>query len=152
MNLGEALNLLKKERSRLSRLIELRKDNLYVEEGKRSEFDLEKISKDIDLKIENIRKLKMQIQRTNLATRISSTGRTVAETIIEIGDIRSKIASLGRLFENRRFLYCEIDEKPRSPQMSASKVEEEIEKLESQKTFLDNQIQIVNWSTPLLEG
>ena len=40
MNIGEALSLLKKEKSRLARLISLRKENVYVEEGKKTEFDL----------------------------------------------------------------------------------------------------------------
>ena len=35
MKLREALSNLKKEKSRLARLISLRKDNVYVEEGKK---------------------------------------------------------------------------------------------------------------------
>ena len=54
MNLGEALSLLKKEKSRLARLINLRKDNVYVEEGKKSEFNPKKLSEEINIKIEEI--------------------------------------------------------------------------------------------------
>ncbi|MDO8740020.1 MAG: hypothetical protein Q7J54_00410 [Candidatus Woesearchaeota archaeon] len=40
MKLGEALSKLKKEKSKLARLILLRKENIYAEEGKMSEFSI----------------------------------------------------------------------------------------------------------------
>ncbi len=54
MKLGEALSLLKKEQSRLARLILLRKENVYVEEGKKSKFNPEKLSVEIDKKIKEL--------------------------------------------------------------------------------------------------
>ena len=43
MKLGEALSKLKKEKSKLARLISLRKDNVFVEEGKQTPFDPQKL-------------------------------------------------------------------------------------------------------------
>lgn len=50
MKLGEALAHLKKEKSRLARLISLRKENVYVEKGKKTPFDPEELGKDINKK------------------------------------------------------------------------------------------------------
>ena len=64
MKLGEALSHLKKEQSRLARSILLRKENVHVEKGKQAKFDPKKLSKEIDKKIDDIRKLKIRIQKT----------------------------------------------------------------------------------------
>ena len=63
MKLGEALAQLKRERSRLARLISLRKENVYVEKGKQSPFNPEQIGRDITGKIDQIRALKIRIQK-----------------------------------------------------------------------------------------
>ena len=150
MNLGEALSLLKKERSRLSRLIELRKDHVYLEEGKKSEFDIKKLSAEINEKIEKIRKLKIMIQRANLDTFLMGEKMSLAEAIIKVGDIRSKIASLSAVFERKRSSWCyDKDTKNFVSQLDESEIEDEIEKLEVEKASLDNKIQITNWNTKI---
>jgi len=65
MNLGEALSLLKKEKSKLVRLISLRKENVYFEEETKPEFDTKKLTNEIDSEIDNIRILKIRILKTN---------------------------------------------------------------------------------------
>lgn len=149
MKLGEALSKLKKEKNRLSRLIALRKNNVYVEEGKESKFDLKKLSDDIDKKIEEIRKLKVKIQETNLKTKINEENVTLAEAIIEVGDLRSRIGNLSELFEREKWMFRDKDEKSMVAQLDQLEVENEIEKLEIEKTQLDNKIQITNWTTEL---
>ena len=152
MNIGEALSLLKKEKSRLARLINLRKENIYIEEGKKSEFDPKKLTEDINLKIDEIRRLKIKITKTNLASGIPGEKISLAEAIIKVGDIRSKIAQLNNLFERKRSLwYSEKETKIVIAQLNESEIEDEIEKLENEKSNLDNKIQLANWNAKLLE-
>src|SRR3989344_619409 len=54
MKLGEALSALKKEKSRLARLILLRKENVYIEKGKQAKFDPKKLSEAI-IKVNDMR-------------------------------------------------------------------------------------------------
>lgn len=147
MNLGEALSLLKKERSRLSRLIELRKEHLYKEEGKKATFNPKKLSEEINKKTDYIRLLKIRIQTTNLHTLVKGEALTLAEAIIKVNDIRKKIANLTTLFEERRSYFSDKNEKKRVPQLDELKIEDEIMALERQKVQLDNKIQMTNWIT-----
>lgn len=151
MNLGEALSLLKKEKSHLARLISLRKENVFVEEGKKTEFDPKKLSEDIDKKIEDIRKLKIRIQKTNISSKLDKDNLTIAEAIIKIGDIRSKLSHLSSLFDRKRDRWLfDKDTKTYIAQLNESENEKEIDKLEAEKTALDNKIQTSNWNTELL--
>ena len=150
MKLGEALSELKKEKSRLARLILLRKENVYVEEGKQTKFDPKELSKEINKKIEDIRKLKIKIQKTNLNIKISGEDISLTEAIIKINDLRSKMAHLSNLFERKRsYLFRDKDEKEMIAQIDEIEIEDEIEKLEIEKVQLDNKIQIINWVTKL---
>ena len=152
MKLGEALSKLKKERSRLARLISLRKDNVYVEEGKETKFDPKKLSEEINEKIEDIRKLKIKIQESNLAANLEEEDIILAEAIIKVNDIRSKISHLSNLFEDKSSRsYRDKDEIEFVSQLDELKIEDEIEKLEIEKVQLDNKIQITNWRTELKE-
>ncbi|MEK6833555.1 MAG: hypothetical protein AABY32_05915 [Nanoarchaeota archaeon] len=152
MNIGEALSLLKKEKNRLVRLINLRKENVYIEEGKKPEFDLKKLTEEINFKIDEIRELKIKIAKTNLASGISGEKINLAEAIIKVGDIRSKIAQLSSLFERKKSSwYSERETKVLISQLNESEIEDEIEKLEGEKSNLDNKIQLANWNTKLLE-
>lgn len=152
MKLGEALSKLKKEKSKLARLISLRKENVYVEEGKKTKFDPKELSGEIDEKIEEIRKLKVQIQKTNLNTKIAGDDILLGEAIIKVNDLRSKLASLSKLFEKERSLwYRNKDEKEITAQIDELEIEDEIEKLEVEKIQLDNKIQTTNWATKLID-
>lgn len=152
MKLGEALSRLKKEKSRLARLILLRKENVYAEEGKKSKFDPSELSEEIDRKIDEIRKLKIEIQKTNLNIMVSGEKITLAEALIKINDLRSRIAHLSNLFEKKeRYLYRDKDEKEMVAQLDELEIEDCIEKLEIEKVQLDNKIQITNWTTLLVD-
>src|SRR3989344_1804003 len=101
MKIGEALSLLKKEKSRLSRLISLRKENVFVEKGKEPQFSVKNLTEEINKKTEDIRKLKIKLQKTNQSTKILDDNLTLAEAIIRIDDIRKNISNLSELFEKR---------------------------------------------------
>lgn len=152
--MGEALSKLKKEKSRLARLILLRKQNVYIEGDKKSKFDPKKLSEEIDKKIEDIRKLKIRIQKTNLSTIIDGEKINLAEAIIKIGDLRSQIAHLENLFEKEKeswYLSRDKKEKERTAQLDELEVENEMEQLEIEKVKLDNKIQITNWKIELYD-
>src|SRR3989344_197532 len=150
MNLGEALSKLKKEKSRLARLISLRKENVYTEKGKETKFNPKTLSNEIDNKIEEVRKLKIKIQEVNLETKISGENITLAEAIIKVNDLRSKLAHLSVLFEKKEsWLYRDKRENEMTPQLDELEIEDEIEKLENEKVILDNKIQAANWATKL---
>jgi len=152
MKLGEALILLKKEKSRLAKLISLRKENVYVEKGKKTPFDPASLSIEIDKKIEEIRDLKIKIQKTNLEAKIPEEDFSIAEAIILVGDIRSKIASLSNLFTERKdsfYRFRSKDEIEKIPQLDEKEIDKQMEELEDYKIKLDNQIQIANWRTEL---
>ena len=152
MKLGEALSKLKKEKSRLARLILLRKENVYTEKGKKTKFDPKKLSKEIENKITDIRILKVKIQKTNLTAKVDGKGISLAEAIIKINDLRSNLAHLTGLFEQKRdFLFRDKEEKEGVAQLDELEVEDEIERLESEKVQLDNKIQVANWTTKLLD-
>lgn len=151
MKLGEALSKLKKEKSRLSRLISLRKENIYAEEGKQTKFDPKTLSKEIDEKINEIRKLKIEIQKTNLNTNVVGENITLSEAIIKVNDLRSKMAHLSNLFERKRelILFRDKEQKEIVSQLDELEIENEIESLEIEKVQLDNKIQMTNWTTKL---
>lgn len=152
MKLGEALSRLKKEKSRLARLILLRKENVYAEEGKKTKFDPGELSEEIDKKIDEIRKLKIEIQKTNLNSIVAGEKITLAEAIIKINDLRSRIAHLSDLFERKKsYLYRDKEEKEMVAQLDEIDIEDRIEKLEIEKVQLDNKIQMTNWTTQLVD-
>lgn len=150
INLGEALSLLKKEQSRLSRLITLRKENTLIEEGTTPSFNPKDLGEKINNKIDGIRKLKIRIQKTNLNTNLIDDNISLAEAIIKVNDIRSKIAQLSGLFERKKnYWYSEKEQKVFVSQLNESDIEDEIEKLELEKSQLDNKIQMTNWKMEL---
>ncbi len=150
MKLGETLSKIKKEKSRLARLISLRKDNVWAQKGKKAKFNPTALTKDIDKKIDEIRMLKLRIQNTNLQTNVEGESCTLAEAIIKVNDIRSKIAQLSSLFEEKReFYFREKDKVEKVAQIDERDVEDLIEQLEIEKVQLDNKIQITNWKTDL---
>lgn len=152
IKLGEALSALKKEKSGLARLILLRKENIYIEKGKQTKFDLKKLSEEINKKIDDIRKLKIKIQNTNLNTYVLGENITLAEAILKVNDMRSKISHLSRLFEKEKYsFFRDKEEKEIVSQLDELEVEDDIERSEIEKVQLDNKIQITNWTTILID-
>ena len=149
MKLGEALSKLKKEKGRLARMIQLRKQNVFAEIDKTPKFDPNKLTKDIDEKTDEIRKLKILIQEANLKTRIIGEEITLAEAIIKVNDLRSKLSQLQNLFEKKDSWYRSKDEKEMIAHMDETFVEDLIEKIEIEKSQLDNKIQMTNWTAKI---
>jgi len=112
------------------------------------------LSEEINKKVDEIRDLKIKIQNTNLNSSIQDKNISLAEAIIKVGDIRSKIASLSNLFEKDRFsyLYRDREKIEKIPQLNEVEVEKEIAKLVSEKIILDNYIQMANWSLELIQN
>ena len=93
---------------------------------------------------------KIKIQEVNLETKISGENITLAEAIIKVNDLRSKLAHLSVLFEKKEsWLYRDKRENEMTPQLDELEIEDEIEKLENEKVILDNKIQAANWATKL---
>ena len=133
------------------RLLALRKENVYRLKGERAKFDPNKLSKEIETKLTEIRKLKIRIQRTNLSTHLKGEGMTLAESIIKVQDLREQIKNLGTLFDDKRDYFFRDKEAKKVAQIDEAKVEDTIQLLELKKAQLDNKIQITNWETNLLE-
>ena len=133
------------------RLLALRKENVYRLKGERAKFDPNKLSKEIETKLTEIRKLKIRIQRTNLSTKVNGEGVTLAESIIKVQDLREQIKNLGTLFDDKRDYFFRDKEAKKVAQIDEAKVEDTIQLLELKKAQLDNKIQITNWETNLLE-
>ncbi|MDP3917002.1 MAG: hypothetical protein Q8Q42_01810 [Nanoarchaeota archaeon] len=147
MKLGEALSKLKKEKSKLARLISLRKENVYTDGNKKTAFDPNELSQEINKKIKEIRNLKIKIQTTNLKINVFEESMSMTEAIIEVNDIRNEISNLSALFERKReWLLRDSDDK-KVAQLDEKSIEKEIENLEEKKVQLDNKIQITNWTT-----
>jgi len=152
MKLGAALSRLKSEKSQLARMIQIRKDTMYVKEGKRPAFDVKELTDRINEKIDDIRKLKIQIMRTNLETKADDI--TLAEAIVKVGDLRSKLANLSELIKLDRsdWLWGRKEKEVEYiPQVDEKIVEDEIKELEKEKVKLDNEIQKSNWTVDLIE-
>lgn len=125
---------------------------MYVKEGKKPAFDVKELTDKINGKIDEIRKLKIQIMKTNLETKIGDT--TLAEAIVKIGDLRSKLANLTDLVKLDRsdWLWSRKEKEIEYvPQIDEAMVEDEIKKLEKEKVKLDNEIQKLNWTADLVE-
>ena len=152
MKLGAALAELKSRQSQLARLIQIRQDTMDYESNKKPKMDAKELTEQINTMIDDIRKLKLQIMKTNLETELS-TGITLSEAIIKIGDLRSKIANYHQLvkYERDRYSFFEGERKTKDviPQVEEKKIEEEIKKLNEEKLKLDNEIQQANWKVDL---
>lgn len=152
MKIGEALSKLKKEKGKLSRFIQLRKQNVFAEEGKKPKFDPNELTKNINAKIEEIRKLKISIQEANMKTKVIGEDIILAEAIIKVNDLRSELAQLSTLFEKKKDIwYRNKDDKEMVAHVDEETVENLIEKLEVEKAQLDNKIQMTNWTAKITD-
>lgn len=150
MKLGEALSKLKIEKGTLARMLQHRRENLVVYEGEEPSFDPKELTNDINKKLKEIRELKLGIQKANMENKISGQDKTIAEALIEINDIRSELASLKTLFYKRdRLFRREKDELKEIQLMDEKELEQEIQRLQSEKSKLDDQLQMTNWSLEL---
>lgn len=148
MKIGEALAEKKRLQVRLAKCYELMKKSFYYQ-GKKPDFSYTKLSEETLSIEQKILDIKVRIQLTNLSIFAKTTNGKIslAELIINLGDIRSRISHLNELYksaDDRR--YSEEDAKS---QVEPEKIEEEIKKLNKQKTELDSILQHTNWTVDL---
>lgn len=118
------------------------------------DFSYVKLRTETKMLTENIRKLKMQLQKTNLETMVQYKDDKIslAELIIRIGDIRAEISMLNGLYKARdeysMFRYDEDNSV--QPQVPPKDIEKEIAELNKEKTKLDGLLQHTNWTIDLI--
>lgn len=154
MKIGEALAEKKNMQSRLAKCNELMKKSYYYR-GEKPDFDYGKLRKETGSLTENIKDLKMRIQRTNLNVTAKYKGKefTLAELIIRLGDIRAEISVLNTLYDARDdFFSLRHDEtEGTKPQVPPNKIEDDIKDLNKEKTEIDAMLQHTNWTEELIE-
>jgi uncharacterized protein YchJ len=147
MKLGALLSEIKGKQSRLSRLMEVSKETMYVEEGKIPKMNYNEVSKEIDDLIANIRELKLKVQEANMKNTLPDSKMSLAEAIIKVGDLRSLISHKSGLIRYKTQFWGMEDKKvDYKPQVEEKKIEDEVEELSKEKIKLDNAIQKANWS------
>lgn len=151
MKIGEALAQKKKMQVRLAKCNELLEKSYYYKN--KPDFDYKKLRSEItDLTIK-IRDLKMRIMKTNLNFTVSYKENDIllAELIIQLGDIRSDIVVLSKLYNPSDSLYSlrYDDREDKKPQVPPEEIETQISNLNTQKTELDALLQHTNWTTEL---
>ncbi|MBD3342085.1 MAG: hypothetical protein GF353_23495 [Candidatus Lokiarchaeota archaeon] len=153
MLLGAALQELKILQSKLSRLYTLRTDTFNVLENKEVEVEFDKISKEINELLNEIRALKVQIAHTNNTVTLDLDGKTITiqELIILISDLREELYQLGYL-KPRGPVYLGGQAVEYVPQKKQDEMAELISELEERKAELDKILQARNWSTELIES
>jgi uncharacterized protein YchJ len=148
MKLGALLSEIKGKQSRLARLMQVSRDIMYVETGKKPKLDYKEVAKEIDELIDSIRNLKLQVMQTNMGNMLPDTKMTLAEAIIKVADLRSQIAYKTQLVKySSRSDFWDTEKKVEFlPQVEEKVLEDELKKLSDEKIKLDNLIQKVNWS------
>lgn len=157
MNIGEALAEKKKMQVKLAKCNELLEKSYYYKTA--PDFDYEKLRTEIFSLTNKIRHTKMCIMKTNLTIRVkhnvtpNQDGISLAELIIWLGDIRSDISILSKLYNPSDNLYSLRYEnaEDKKPQVSPKEIEALISNLNTQKTDLDALLQHTNWTTELLD-
>jgi len=147
MKIGALLSEIKGKQSRLSRLMEVSKETMYVEKGQDPKMNYKEVSKEISELIDGIRELKLKVMEVNLKSKLDN-GMTLAEAILKVGDLRSQMGHKSGLIKYNRMNYYDIEDKKvqYTPQVKEKEIEEEIKKLSEEKVKLDNAIQKANWN------
>jgi flagellar biosynthesis/type III secretory pathway chaperone len=148
MKLGALLSDIKGKQSRLSRLMSISKETMYVEVGKTPKMDYKEVSAEIERLVKEIRLSKLKIQEANMKNKLPDYDMSIAEAIMKVGDLRSLIAYKSGLIRYSKTLSWDREEIniEYNPQVEEKKIEKEIEELSKEKIKLDNAIQKANWS------
>ncbi len=152
MLLGAALQELKIRQSKLFRLYRLREDTFNVLETKKVEVDFEKVTKEINDLVMDIRNLKVRINKTNtnIMIKVSEKEMTIIELIIMIGDLRSELSRYAML-RPRGPVYLGGQAVEYVPQRKQDEIAAAIADMEQRKADLDKILQSTNWKTELLD-
>lgn len=153
MKIGEALARTKLLKNKLVELQKLQRKTFFVEEDKKKEADFEELERELLKVMDELRELKLRIQRANLNITVEWKDRSIslAEAILIIGDIRSRLAQLDEIGSDSKFGVRSLfdrktkDEVEYLPQKSRVELLELKRRLEAEKTALDNLVQNTNW-------
>lgn len=151
MKIGEALVEKKKFQSRLAKCNDLLQKSYYYRKEK-PDFSYKKLRVEIDDITKKIRKLKIDIQYTNMTETVPYKGKniTLAELIILIGDIRAEIATIGNLYQNMdQYSFMDENTTIMKSQVPPEEIEENIKALNQEKSELDALLQHTNWTVNL---
>ena len=150
--LGAALQELKIMQSKLTRLNRLRYDTFNVLENKNVEVEFEKVDKEINDLIDDIRELKVRINKTNTNVKLEVDGKeiTIMELILMIGDLRSELSQYETL-RPKGPVYLGGQAVEYIPQRKQDEIAKYIAEMEQKKADLDKILQAKNWETELLE-
>jgi hypothetical protein len=148
MKIGALLSDIKGKQSRLSRLMSVSKETMYVEVGKTPKMDYKELSSEIEKLVKDIRLSKLKIQEANMKNKLPDYDMSIAEAIMKVGDLRSLIAHKSGLIRYSKTLSWDREEAKieYNPQVEEKKIEKELEELSKEKIKLDNAIQKANWS------
>jgi len=138
----------------LAKCNELSKQS-YCYASDKPDFSFEKLQSEIVVLIRKIKDIKLKIQKTNMQIKVKySDGKehTLSDLIIDIADIRTRIAVLNDLYapkdEWRSFRY---EEKEAKYQVPPEEIMNEITDLNKEKSNLDSILQHTNWTVELIE-
>jgi hypothetical protein len=151
MKIGEALALLKSKKSRISKLLDQRKESFYVDKGDKPSFNFEEITKEIDRESDNLLNIKLGIIKANNETLIDDTplSASLQETILEIGELRSYLANLDELMKKPEERWSAHEIKPKTPQISLQELDKLIQSTAQKKSVLDAKLQAANWKNSI---
>ena len=153
MKIGEALAEKKRLQVRLAKCNELIKQS-YAYTTDKPDFSFEKLQTEIGKLVNKIRKLKLQIQRTNAQIKVEyqDDEYTLAELIIFIADTRSRLATLNDMYKPKdEYRLLRYEEKETKYQVPPEEIQTEISALNEEKTKLDALLQHTNWTTELID-
>lgn len=151
MKIGEALAEKKRLQSRLAKCYKLLESSFYYRD--KPDFSYDKLRNEVDELLEKIKDLKINLIKTNLQLEVEVDEKTIslAELIIEIGDIRSKISTFESLYKDKDdWFSMRDDDVVKQSQVEPEKVEDEIKQLSKRKTKLDSLLQHYNWTEELI--
>ena len=155
-NIGEALTEIRVSKSELDRLLTARRNSFThrADEEVSPEEDYDALTKSIDKKMEDIRKLKIAVSKANLNKIVDTPEGTMplAEAILLVGEYRSKLAmfqNLSEQFRDRRISFMSKDDVKTKQQKKMDFINNEIRNFEERKARLDNFIQAINWQVEL---
>jgi len=149
--LGAALQELKIKQSKLTRLNRLRYDTFNVLENKKIDVEFEKVDKEINDLIDEIRDLKVRIIKTNANVQIEVDNKKISimELILMIGDLRSELSQYETL-RPKGPVYLGGQAVEYIPQKKQDEIAKIIAEMEQKKADLDKILQAKNWETELL--
>lgn len=153
MLIGEALSEKKNLQSKLANLYNLMR-SCYSYTSEEPNFDFNKLRKEAEDTVVELRKLKKRIQETNLSTFVEHNGikRTLTSLILELGDIRSEIATLNCLEFDRDPIFRRGIGEPveQKFQVPPEDIQKDIKELNKQKNIIDSILQKTNWTVELI--